>query len=154
MLFALVSTVLLSTACNHGPRVEGSVGELLDLTYERAEARLSQDELSVSFLTTQGTGENTILKVTARLQDLTFTVGTPIDLAQALENGGQRGAVGRSVLDEPVRPFPAIARGSLVVHGTPEPGASVTGEFNVTFVNGTDVYSGRTLFGRFEATAP
>lgn len=154
MLFALVSAALLSAACNQGPHVEGSVAELLDLTYEHAEARLSQDELSVSFLTAQGTGENTIIKVTARLQDLTFVPGTPIDLAQALENGGQRGAVGRSVLDEPARTFPAIARGSLLVHGTPTPGATVTGEFNVTFVNGTDVYSGRTLFGRFEATAP
>jgi hypothetical protein len=154
VLFALVGTVLLATACNTGPRVEGSVGELLDLGYEQAEARMSQEELSVRFIATQGTGENTILKVTARLRDLTFVSGTPIDLAATLVDGSQRGTVGRSVLDEPSRTFPAIARGSLLVHGTPTPGARVTGEFNVTFVNGTDVYSGRTLFGRFEATAP
>lgn len=154
MLCALVATVLLSAACSQGPRVEGSVGELLDLNYEQAEARLSQDELSVRFTVTQGTGQDTILKVTARLKDLTFVSGTPIDLAESLVDGGQRGSVDRSVLDEPSRPFPAIARGSLLVQGTPTAGATVTGEFNVTFVNGTDVYSGRTLFGRFEATAP
>ena len=151
------ATVLLATvflACSPGPRVEGSVAELLDLTYEQAEARLSPEELSVRFTTQQGSGENTVLKVTARLKDHTFVSGTPIDLAETLVDGGQRGSVDRSVLDEPPRPFPAIARGSLLVRGTPTPGARVTGEFNVTFVNGTDVYSGRTLFGRFEATAP
>jgi hypothetical protein len=30
----------------------------------------------------------------------------------------------------------------------------VTGELHITFTNGTDVYSGRTIFGRFEATVP
>ena len=150
----LLSTVLLATACGSGPRVEGSVGELLDLSYQQVEARLAQEELSIRFTTAQGTGENTILKVTARLRDLTFVSGTPIDLAETLVDGGQRGSVDRSVLDEPTRPFPAIARGTLLVRGTPTPGARVSGEFHVTFVNGTDVYSGRTLFGRFEATAP
>lgn len=150
----LATSLLLATACGSGPRVEGSVAELLDLHYERAEVRMSEEELSVRFITSQGAGEDTILRVTARLENLTFVPGTPIDLAETFPNGSRRGSVDRSVLDEPIRPFPAIARGSLLVRGTPTPGARVSGEFNVTFVNGTDVYSGRTLFGRFEATAP
>lgn len=165
---ALVSTVALcAMACGPGPHVEGSVGELLDLRYSRAEARMaetfvnqgsgqtvSEKEVSVRFIATQGTVENTPLKVSARLANTTFVPGTAIDLAEKLPDGAQRGTVTRSVLDEPVRAFPAIERGSLLLHGEPTSGSTVEGEFNVTFVNGTDVYSGRTLFGRFEATVP
>ncbi|XXF79355.1 hypothetical protein P2318_06275 [Myxococcaceae bacterium GXIMD 01537] len=151
---ALAGAVLLAPACDKGPHLEGSAGELVDLGYEKAEARMSTEELSVRFLTQQGTGENTIFKVTARLKDTTFVSGTPLDLAEVLVDGAQRGSVGRSVLDEPVRAFPGLYRGTLTVIGNPAPGATVTGNFHVTFVNGTDVYSGRTLFGRFEATVP
>jgi hypothetical protein len=58
------------------------------------------------------------------------------------------------VQDEPPRAFPRILRGGLTFDKTPASGATVPGSFHVTFVNGTDVYSGRTLFGRFEATVP
>ncbi len=153
-VITLATTALLATACGDGPRVEGSVGELVDLGYQSVEARLSEEELTVRFLTQQGTGENTILKVAARMEGLAFTAGAPIDLAETLANGAQRGSVSRSVLDEPSRNFPTIARGSLLLSGVPETGRKVAGEFNVTFANGTDVYSGRTVFGRFEATVP
>ncbi len=151
---ALAASALLLTACADGPRVEGSVGELLDLGYQTAEARLSSEEVTVRFLTLQGTGENTVLKVAARLGGQPFTPGAPLDLAETLQDGGQRGGISRSVLDEPSRNFPPIARGTLLLNSVPESGRTVAGEFNVTFANGTDVYSGRTVFGRFEATVP
>ena len=147
----------LMAGCGEGPRLEGSVTALLDLRYQTAEAQADEDEASVRFLTVQGAGENTILKVAARLDALTLTPGVKIDLAELLgdtPDAPQRGVVSRSVLDEPQREFPRILRGGLTFDQALTPQAEVTGDFHVTFVNGTDVYSGRTIFGRFEATVP
>lgn len=152
-----LSLLGLMTACGQGPHLEGSVTALLDLRYDTAEAQVNEEEASVRFLTAQGAGENTILKVAARLDDLTLTPGTKIDLAEVLgdtPDSPQRGAVSRSVLDEPQREFPRLLRGGLTFDQALNPQSKVTGEFHVTFVNGTDVYSGRTIFGRFEATVP
>jgi hypothetical protein len=145
------------TGCGQGPYLEGSVTPLLDLKYESAQALADEDEASVRFLTVQGTGENTVLKVAARLDNLQLTPGVEIDLAELMgkaEDSPQRGAVSRSVLDEPIRDFPRILRGGLTFEKALTPSAKVPGEFHVTFVNGTHVYSGRTIFGRFEATVP
>ncbi|MDY7226542.1 hypothetical protein [Hyalangium rubrum] len=155
-LFAIALSGLL-TACGQGPHLEGSVTSLLDLRYEGAQAVGTQDELSVRFFTRKGASEDTILKVSASLEDLEYAPGQSVDLAQLLDeepDSAQRGTVSRSVLDEPVRDFPRLTRGTLTFDEALQPGATVSGEFRVTFVNGTDVYSGRTIFGRFEATVP
>ena len=157
ILPALVLTGLL-TGCGEGPHIEGSVAPLLDLHYEKAEALADTAEASVRFITPQGSGENTILKVTARLDNLELKPGTEIDLSELLgkdpESSPQRGTVTRAVQDEPDRAFPRILRGGLTFDKAIAPSAKVPGSFHVTFVNGTDVYSGRTLYGRFEATVP
>lgn len=145
----------LLTGCGEGLRLEGSVTSLLDLHYERAEALATEDEASVSFLNHQGAGENTILKVSAVLDGLVLTPGVPVDLAELLgeeEDAPQRGSVSRNV--KPTREFPRILRGTLTFDKALSPTAKVPGNFHVTFVNGTDVYSGRTIFGRFEAIVP
>lgn len=154
---ALCAALVALCACGaEGGELEGSVSTLVDLRYQRVEAQWSPGELSINFVTPQGTGVNTILKVSAQVGDMIpegYTGPLVIDLAQALEGGAQRGAIGRSVLDEPARTFPPLARGTLTVDGTPvEPGSRISGDFHVTFVNGTNVYSGRTIFGSFEAT--
>ncbi|MCP3139004.1 hypothetical protein [Pyxidicoccus xibeiensis] len=154
---ALGALLLASSACSpEGGALEGSVAPLLDLRYERVEAQWAPGELAINFVTAQGSGINTVLKVSALVGDMIpegYTGPLDIDLAQVLEDGAQRGAIGRSVLDEPARTFPQLERGGLQVDGTPvEAGSRITGDFHVTFVNGTDVYSGRTIFGSFEAT--
>lgn len=156
-VLALSAVLAALCACSQeGGELEGSVSPLLDLRYQRAEAQWSPGELAIHFVTPQGSGVNTVLKVSARVGDMIpegYTGGLKIDLAEVLEGGAQRGAIGRSVLEEPVRSFPQLARGTLTVLSTPvEPGSRIDGEFHVTFVNGTDVYSGRTIFGSFEAT--
>lgn len=156
ILLALVLTGLIS-GCGQGPHLEGSVTPLLNLHYEKVEASADTAESSVRFLTEQGAGENVVLKVTARMDNLELTPGAEIDLSELLgtePDSAQRGSVSRSVLNEPSRDFPRILRGGLTFEKTPASGATVPGSFHVTFVNGTDVYSGRTVFGRFEATVP
>lgn len=156
---ALASVLAALCACgDEGGTLEGSVAPLLDLKYRRAEAVLAEGELSINFVTPQGSGVNTVLKVSARVADMLpegYTGPLDINLAEVMEGGSQRGVIGRSVLDEPVRVFPQLERGSLVVDRMPtEPGQRVSGDFHVTFVNGIDIYSGRTIFGSFEATVP
>ncbi|MFY2556490.1 hypothetical protein ACN469_02505 [Corallococcus terminator] len=156
---ALLALVAGLGACSdEGGALEGSVSPLLDLKYKRSEAVLAEGELSINFVTPQGSGVNTVLKVSARVGDMIpegYTGGLTIDLAEALEGGAQRGVIGRSVLDEPARAFPQLERGTLVVDKIPTgQGQRVTGDFHVTFVNGIDIYSGRTIFGSFEATVP
>jgi hypothetical protein len=156
LLQALLLTGLL-TGCGEGPHIEGSLTPLLNLRYDKSEAVADANEASVRFFTQQEEGENTILKVTARLDSLEFKPGQEVNLAELLgaaEDSPQRGSVSRSVLKEPERDFPRIFIGGLTFDKAPDPGATVPGSFHVTFVNGTHVYSGRTLFGRFEATVP
>lgn len=158
-LLALTALVAGLCACGEdGGTLEGSVAPLLDLRYKRSEALLAEGELSINFVVPQGSGVNTVLKVSARVGDMIpegYTGGLDINLAEDVGGGAQRGAIGRSVLDEPVRVFPPLARGSLVVDRLPTAqGQRVSGDFHVTFVNGIDIYSGRTIFGSFEATVP
>ncbi|MCP3103624.1 hypothetical protein LZ198_32545 [Myxococcus sp. K15C18031901] len=157
----LLWTALLPVLCACGAKdgeLEGSVSTLLDLKYQRVEALLAEGELSINFLVPQGAGANTVLKVSAQVGDMIpegYTGGLNINLAEVLSNGAQRGAIGRTVLDEPERTFPPLQVGALIVQQLPlQQGQKVDGEFHVTFANGTHIYSGRTIFGSFEATVP
>jgi hypothetical protein len=126
------------------------------------DVRSTDEEIAVRFIkknskNEEAGGEDTILKVTARLDDIEFTPGEPLDLAELLGeelDSPQRGTVSRSVYKEPIRDFPRIARGTLTLDKPLTPKTTVPGNFHVTFVTGTDVYSGRTVFGTFEATVP
>ncbi len=154
---ALGAVLLASGGCSsEGGELEGSASPLMDLRYERSEAQWSPGELAINFITPQGAGVNTKLKVSAFVGDMIpegYVGPLQINLAEVLEGGAQRGAIGRSVLDEPARTFPQLEVGMLTVDGTPvTAGSRITGDFHVTFVNGTDVFSGRTIFGSFEAT--
>lgn len=163
----------LLTGCGQGPHLEGSVTPLLDLRYDIARASATSDEVSISFIDQLQPApgeeplpedspppEGIVFKVAARLDDLQLTPGVKIDLAELMgtePDSAQRGALSRSMPDEPSRDFPRMLRGGLTVDKPLEgftPCAKVKGDFHVTFVNGTDVYSGRTVFGHFQATVP
>ena len=57
----------------------------------------------------------------------------------------------RDVLNDPRKTYPTIQIGTLIFNSRPEAGAKVTGDFNITFTNGIETASGRTVFGHFEA---
>jgi hypothetical protein len=140
-----------------GKHLEGSITPLLDLHYDEAQVAVDTSEASVRFITQQGSGENTVLKVAASLEKIEVTTGVEINLAERMgeaETSPQRGSISRSVLDEPARPFPRMLRGGLTFTTLPLPCSDVSGEFHVTFDNGIVVYSGRTVFGKFDATVP
>jgi hypothetical protein len=75
------------------------------------------------------------------------------DLSQILPGtmNQQRGQLSRFVLNDPVQTFPPIQRGDFYVTGNPVLGKNVGGYFTVTFTEGIDEASGRTVYGGFTA---
>lgn len=142
------------TACGEEQELEGSLNSLIDLHYHRVEALASETELSVRFIHNKNSTEDTVLKVGAKLSGLLYAPGYRLDLATLMPDGSQRGTVTRSVVNETTRSFPELSRGTLFFEQAISPGATVSGDFHLTFVNGTEVYSGRTVFGSFEAKVP
>lgn len=136
------------------PSLEGSLTEIMDLHFTRTDVSASSGSVAVRFLAPQGTGENLVLEVGARLGGIMLQAGVPIDLAEAAPDGTQRGIVTRDVFDDPRRTFPLIRQGQLLLRSLPAPQTTVAGELSVSFVVGTQYANGRTAFSKFEAQIP
>lgn len=150
MALALVAL----TGC--GPqRLEGSLTELLKLDYQKVEVSGSGDTLAVRFYTPRGSGEDLVLEVAANTSGIDVGPGTQIDLSEQAPSGQQRGELTRNVLNDPRRTLPAIAIGGLTLDTLPQQtGQTITGKFNVTFVECINFGCGRTVFGSFEGKVP
>lgn len=152
---ALIACALLLPACGKGEgppfTLEGSLSVLLDLRYDIAHVQLGDEELSLRFVRAREDGEDIPMKVTVNLLGKVVEAGEDIDLAEENQVGEQRGVVSRNVFDDPLRVFPRLQRGRVVFGKLPTPGARVPGEVSFTFANGTELASGRTVFGSFEA---
>lgn len=146
--------VLVAYLAGCGPasfELEGSLSTVLDLRYKSSDVSVSDTEVAVRFLRPRGEGEDTVLKVAANLEGELLGAEHVLNLAEELANGSQRGTILRNVLDDPRTTFPKLLRGRLLFHGPPTAGRKVPGEVSVTFVEGGEFASGRTVFGSFEA---
>lgn len=74
--------------------------------------------------------------------------GVAIDLTQENGAGAQRGSYSRNV-DAHKVDFPKASRAELRFNRAPTSGRAVAGDFHVTFENGTEGASGRTVYGSF-----
>ena len=168
----IVAAVLgMALAC--GPtKVEGSLQEILDLTYQDIKLGFAGDQIAVRWTRPRGTGQDTVLEVSEKLDGLTVRTGDYVDLAAplpdfALNDGGvdggdllpdgglvdqQRGLVTRDVFNDPRKDFPLISDGFMVLYDVPRDGGTVHGSFSVTFQRCVDFGCGRTVFGDFKAT--
>lgn len=172
----MTGVALLAAAC--GPRpgeqapprftLEGSLGQLMNLGYDEARIRLSSDTLSLDFvrfrpmgdgrlpdggMTMAGASEDYVLQIGYLLLGDAAPANQRIDLTFLDANGNSRTTLARNVVNDPRRTFPPLRVGSLFLDRAPDPiGMNrVNGEFNLTFQNGVEVASGRTVFGRFNA---
>lgn len=136
--------------------VEGSLGAIMDMGYDRAVIETSPDDVSLRFVRERGVAEDTPLKVVWAFAGETFNPPATLDLAQPRPDDSMRprGALGRNVENDPRMNFPNIVRGSLVLYAAPMPGAKVKAEFRATLSNGTDPSSGRTAFATVIAEVP
>lgn len=167
-----IAAALVGVALACGPKtIEGSLGEILDLTYQDIKLGFAGDEIAVRWTRPRGQGEDTVLEVSEKLDGLKVYTGDLVDLAAplpdfaqvdagpdggVLPDGGvvsqQRGLVTRDVFNDPRKSFPLIDNGFLVLYDVPRDGGTVGGSFSVTFVRCVDFGCGRTVFGDFKAT--
>lgn len=148
--------------------LEGSLGQLMGLGYDEARLRFAPlESLALDFVrirplsgggpdggdASAGNSEDLVLQLAYRLQGDDPPNRQRIDLTFLDVSGGGRTALARNVSGDPRRTFPPLRVGSLFLERAPNNDAPgpVAGEFNLTFQNGAEVASGRTVFGRFSA---
>ncbi len=167
----IVAAVLgVALAC--GPtKVEGSLQEILDLTYQDTELGFAGGQVAVRWTRPKGNGRDTVLELSEKLDGLTVRTGDYVNLAEplpafALDDAGipdggllpdggvasqQRGVVTRDVFNDPRKSFPLLSDGFMVLYDVPRDGGTVNGSFSVTFQRCVDFGCGRTVFGDFKA---
>ena len=157
-------------------QLEGSLTQLMALGYDEARLRLDYDPdnpqptdtLGIEFVRLRPLGsdmlpdggtamvqdsEDMVLKIGYQLAGDAPPANQRLDLTFLDENGLSRTTLSRNVLNDPRRAFPPLRVGSLFLDRQPDRVAmnTVNGEFNLTFENGIEVASGRTIFGKFSA---
>jgi hypothetical protein len=166
-----IAAVVVGVALACGPtKVEGSLQEILDLTYQDIKLGFAGDQIAVRWTRPRGAGLDTVLEVSEKLDGLTVRTGDLVNLAEALPDfaqdagpdggvlpdGGiatqQRGVVTRDVFNDPRKTFPLISDGFMVLYDVPRDGGVVSGSFSVTFQRCIEFGCGRTVFGDFKAT--
>jgi hypothetical protein len=167
-LGALLAIVMALSACEGDPRkappkfrLEGSLGQVMDTGFDEARVGVASTDISITFVRIRplgselpadggnepmmvGTTEDYPLKVAYRL--LGDPVGGRVDLASLDMNGAQRGIASRNVANDPRNVLPLILRGTMSFDRPLDPGTTVNGDFHITFENGIEVASGRTVF--------
>ena len=147
----LLLLAFASNACGGLSQLEGSLGAIVDLTYSGAKAARTSEQVALQFVRSKGAGEDLVLQVTASLAGIQLTPNATLDLAELISADVQRGSVSRNVLNDPRTTFPRLQRGRLRFRGALTQGQTVNGDFSITFMDGTDPASGRTVFGDFTA---
>ncbi|MER2560404.1 MAG: hypothetical protein ABTQ32_06790 [Myxococcaceae bacterium] len=157
-------------------QLEGSLTQLMALGYDEARLRLDYDPdnpqptdtLGIEFVRLRPLGSDTLpdggMAMVQDSEDMVLKIGYQLagdappanqrlDLTFLDENGVSRTTLSRNVLNDPRRAFPPLRVGSLFLDRRPDRVAmnTVNGEFNLTFENGIEVASGRTIFGKFSA---
>ncbi len=153
----MLAAAALLAACGqpNGARasLEGSLSAVLDMTYDQAFVETTATDVSVRFVRVRDAGEDMPFKVSAWTADLVLAPNASIDLAEPTASG-QRGALSRTSQKDTKSTFPRISRGKLTLFQMPVSGKTVSGKFNITFEDGVDVASGRTVFANFSAKVP
>jgi hypothetical protein len=142
------------SACG-SPFVEGSLSTLIDLHYRNVFVEASSTEVAVRFSMPHGQGDDTVLRVSAKLDGATLFANNEFDLAETISDGSQRGTVSRQVVNDPHQTFPAILIGKLVLVDLPgDVGSKVRGNFDVRFVDCIQFACGYTAFATFQGEVP
>jgi hypothetical protein len=163
-----LAVVVLAASCADPSRasafLEGSLGQLMDLGYDRVRVQLAPDDVALLFVRVHplSAGADGGVAGAGALEDYPFKVGLQRwgreldagleqDLAEESPAGTQRGSFTRDVQGDPRKSFPRCFRGGLRFEAPLVAGSTVRGDFHVTFENGIETASGRTVFGSFTA---
>ncbi len=170
VVFALLSCGSDSKSPPAKFTLEGSLGQVMNVGYDETRILLAPEDVSLLFVRVrplgsgteqsdagnaepmmQGTSEDYPLQIAYRLLGEPMPIGMNVDLA-ALDGDGQpRGVFSRKVKDDPRTTLPSLVRGEVRFESALEPDAVVRGDFHLTFENGIEAASGRTVFSSFSA---
>jgi hypothetical protein len=173
-LVAAFAAMALISCSSGGPAasLEGSLTDVMDLGYDEAVLSYSGSQFAVSFNRKKGMGYDTVLEVGVTLDTMEqLKGGITWDLSKVLSNNQPRGVISRNVLDDPRTTFPPFREclvtmpdggvitpscAELTIDNVPAKGSNLPagGDFHVTFANGVEFASGRTVFGSFAAKFP
>lgn len=145
---AIPATLLLLGlgACTD-PALDGSISEAFDLSFSSMRIVQSENALQIDYLRSEG--HEVVIRLVVVTEGLDFS--KEVQLGGEYRPGHARATVSRAVDGEPVRVLPPVSKGSLKLDHAPEIGKDLGGTFNLSFGQGGDVGSGRTLSGRFSA---
>ncbi len=178
---ALALLLLALTGCGRSRKLEGSLTEILDLTYEGVEATVTPDALAVRFVRAEQCGDglicrenrcvppictgaacdstvactggtDTVFQLTVDVSDLVLAANIKIDLSEPGPRGGQRGVTSRNLIADPRKALPTLEVGRLLLTDEPLSGGRLRGELSVTYIQGIEYANGRTVFGPFTAS--
>jgi hypothetical protein len=147
-------------------RLEGSVSAVMDLGYDEVRISATEDDVSLLFVRISELDDTTTDGGTSgmagKIEDYPFKLalalrGQPVpeavrvDLTEEDNNGNQRAVFSRNVRNDPRKSFPRAVLGTLFLNRALQGNTSVGGDFHVTFEDGIEPASGRTVFGNFNA---
>ncbi len=169
-VIALAGFVLAASSCDYDPknppakfRLEGSLTQVMNLEYDEARILFAPDDVSLLFVRLKPLGSEPSdggeMQMTGMSEEYPFRIayrfvgqdvptGGALDLTALDDNGGARGVASRNVSNDPRSVFPRIVTGKLVFDKELVANTDVTGNFHVTFENGIEVASGRTVFSK------
>jgi hypothetical protein len=164
LAIGLAGGLALLAGCPSTQYLQGSLGQLMDLSYDEVRVLLAPDDFSLQFVrihqltsygdagtVSVGTSEDYPFEVDVYRWGRPIAVGSEMDLAEFNDAGVQRAVFTRNVLNDPRKTFPPCVRGGLKFDSLPADGKTVSGEFHVTFEDGVETASGRAVFGSFTA---
>lgn len=146
---ALVVFLLALPGCG-SDSLDGSLAEAFDLSYSSILIRQSPSAVQVTYLRSHG--NEVVMRITVATEGVDLSSGVSINLAGEWSAGHPRAAVSRAVDGEPVRQLPPVVKGELRLNDAVVPGKDLSGSFAVSFGEGGDLGSGRTLNGHFSGT--
>ncbi|MBL8952350.1 MAG: hypothetical protein JNK82_16340 [Myxococcaceae bacterium] len=152
---------LLCASCLEDNQLGGSMSEVFPLDVSRVEIHRNPEAIRITFLRNRNIYLDIVASLTVSLyvpdgggQVIDLGPGTKIDLSGQYALGHPRAAVVHAPGGEPSRLLPPVNKGDLAIHQGGLPDQETVGDFSVSFQEtGGDIGFGRTLNGRFRATA-
>ena len=156
-----IALLAVASSCAADNVLGGSVSELFPLDVSRVEVQKNDEALQVTYLRNRGVFLDVVVRVSisTRVEGMSedggrvsyeFKAGNRIPLKGTDPYGVQRVSVTHAPGGEPVRNFPEVTNGDLLITGGGEIGEETSGNFSMVFAKeGGDLGFGRTLTGTF-----
>ena len=139
--------------CGGANSLSGSVEELFSLEVSRVEVLRNAEALQVSYYRNNGLDVDLVARLSVATQGLELKPGAKLSLAGTTDSGVARATVVHLAAGEPARVFAPVNKGDLQLDEGGDIDQPTRGNFSLSFQQGTDFGAGRSLEGRFTATA-